>query len=75
MKKTLEIMFIYKCMVPEQGQTNPCGRRPNALPCRKLGQCQPRFIIMPPTLKKWGTYWFRLVRVCVCVCVCVGGGQ
>ena len=33
---------------------------------------------MPPTLKKWGTYWFRLVPVCVCVCVCVivgGGGQ
>ena len=33
--------------------------------------------IMPPTLKKWGTYWFRLVRmyvcmyVCMCVCVCV----
>ena len=26
---------------------------------------------MPPTLKKWGTYWFRLVRMCVCVCVCV----
>ena len=26
-------------------------------------------IVMPPTLKKWGTYWFRLVRVCVC-----GGG-
>ena len=25
---------------------------------------------MPPTLKKWGTYWCRLVRVCVCV----GGG-
>ena len=24
---------------------------------------------MPQTLKKWGTYWFRLVRVCVC-----GGG-
>ena len=24
---------------------------------------------MPPTLKKWGTYWFRLVRVCVFVCV------
>ena len=24
-------------------------------------------IIMPPTLKKWGTYWFRLVHVCVCV--------
>ena len=24
---------------------------------------------MPPTLKKWGTYWFRLVRVCVCVCI------
>ena len=20
---------------------------------------------MPPTLKKWGTYWFRLVRMCV----------
>ena len=28
-------------------------------------------LIMPPTLKKWGTYWFRLVRMCVCVCVCV----
>ena len=26
---------------------------------------------MPPTLKKWGTYWFRLVRMCVCVCVFV----
>ena len=23
---------------------------------------------MPPTLKEWGTYWFRLVRVCVCTC-------
>ena len=29
------------------------------------------YVIMPPTLKKWGTYWFRLVRMCVCVCVCV----
>ena len=32
-------------------------------------------IIMPPTLKKWGTYWFLLVRmymyVCMYVCVCV----
>ena len=28
-------------------------------------------LIMPPTLKKWGTYWFRLVHVCVCVCVYV----
>ena len=28
--------------------------------------------IMPPTLKKWGTYCFRLVRVCVCVCACMG---
>ena len=30
---------------------------------------------MPPTLKKWGTYWFRLVRVCVCgvySCACMG---
>ena len=26
-----------------------------------------KLIFMPPTLKKWGTYWFRLVRVCVCV--------
>ena len=26
---------------------------------------------MPPTLKKWGTYWFRLVRMYVCVCVCM----
>ena len=24
-------------------------------------------VFMPPTLKKWGTYWFRLVRVCVCI--------
>ena len=30
-------------------------------------------LFMPPTLKKWGTYWFRLVPVCVCVCVCVCG--
>ena len=22
---------------------------------------------MPPTLKKWGTYWFRLVRMYVCI--------
>ena len=29
-------------------------------------------IIMPPTLKKWGTYWFRLVRECVCLCACSG---
>ena len=28
-------------------------------------------IFMPPTLKKWGTYWFRLVRMRVCVCVYV----
>ena len=32
-------------------------------------------MIMPPTLKKWGTYWFRLVRVYVCVCVCMGHGD
>ena len=25
------------------------------------------FVFMPPTLKKWGAYCFRLVRVCVCV--------
>ena len=24
-------------------------------------------LFMPPTLKKWGTYWFWLVSVCVCV--------
>ena len=24
-------------------------------------------LFMPPTLKKWGTYWFRLVRMCVCI--------
>ena len=29
------------------------------------------YVVMPPTLKKWGTYWFRLVRMYVCVCVCV----
>ena len=28
-------------------------------------------LFMPPTLKKWGTYWFRLVRMYVCMCVCV----
>ena len=22
------------------------------------------FVVMPSTLKKWGTYWLRLVRVC-----------
>ena len=22
---------------------------------------------MPPTLKKWGAYWFRLVRMYVCI--------
>ena len=27
------------------------------------------FVIMPPTVKKWGTYWFRLVHMCVCVCI------
>ena len=26
-----------------------------------------RTIFMPRTLKKWGAYCFRLVRVCVCV--------
>ena len=30
---------------------------------------------MPPTLKKWGTYLFRLVRVCVCVCLCACMGH
>ena len=29
------------------------------------------FVIMPPTLKKWGTYWFRLVRVYVCMYICI----
>ena len=24
------------------------------------------FVFMPPTLKKWGTYCFRLVRLSVC---------
>ena len=28
-------------------------------------------IFMPPTLKKWGTYWFRLVRMYVCMYVCI----
>ena len=28
------------------------------------GNCSP-FTFMPPTLKKWGAYWFRVVRVCV----------
>ena len=32
------------------------------------GKCR---FFMPPTLKKWGTYWFRLVRMYVCVCVCM----
>ena len=25
---------------------------------------------MPPTLKKWGAYWFGLVCACVCASVC-----
>ena len=28
-------------------------------------------LFMPPTLKKWGAYCFRLIRVCVCVCAFV----
>ena len=24
-------------------------------------------LFMPPTLKKWGTYWFRLVRMYACI--------
>ena len=24
-------------------------------------------LVMPPTLKKWGTHWLRLVRMCVCI--------
>ena len=26
-------------------------------------------LVMPPTLKKWGTYWFRLVCLYVCMYV------
>ena len=26
-------------------------------------------LVMPPTLKKWGTYWFRLVPMYVCMYV------
>ena len=26
-----------------------------------------KVFFMPPTLKKWGTYWFRLVRMYVCI--------
>ena len=29
------------------------------------------YVVMPPTLKKWGTYWFRLVRMYVCMYVCM----
>ena len=29
------------------------------------------YIFMPPTLKKWWTYWFWLVRMRVCLCVCI----
>ena len=32
---------------------------------------QAKILFMPPTLKKWGAYCFRLVCVCVCVCVCM----
>ena len=38
-------------------------------------------IFMPHALKKWGTYWFQLVRVyvcmnvCMCMCVCMGHGD
>ena len=27
-------------------------------------------VFMPPTLKKWGAYWFQLVRPCVCPSIC-----
>ena len=37
----------------------------------KLGFTPGYTIFMLPTLKKWGTYWFRLVAR---ACVCVGGG-
>ena len=28
-----------------------------------------KILFMPPTLKKWGAYCFRLVRLCVCAFV------
>ena len=38
--------------------------------CSKLMLTSPiNTLIMPPTLKTWGTYWFRLVRMYVCVYV------
>ena len=47
----------------------------NLLICQKLMEALVYLLgnifIMPPTLKKWGTYWFWLVCVCVYVCVCI----
>ena len=28
------------------------------------------YFLCPPTLKKWGAYWFRLVHQCVGACLC-----
>ena len=40
-----------------------CGG-PKRLPVHRFS------VVMPPTLKKWGTYWFRLVRMYVCTYSC-----
>ena len=37
----------------------------NAASDLKVGRS--RHLIMAPTLKKWGTYWFRLVPMYVCI--------
>ena len=31
--------------------------------------------ICSPTLKNWGVYWFRLVRMCVCMYICMYGAS
>ena len=36
---------------------------------QRLEMCN-KYMFMPPTLKKWGTYWFRLVRMYVCTYSC-----
>ena len=51
------------CIYEEEGLYYPCSENKGA------DQLHGYPFFMPPTLKKWGTYWFRLVRLCVCVYV------
>ena len=45
----------------------PCLQPISCLNCTWMTILVCYFLIMPSTLKKWGTYWFWLVRMCVCI--------